>query len=37
MTAYADIALAVKEEIMKRLRKQNKTLHQDACEPAAST
>lgn len=32
MTAYADIDLAVKEEIMKRLRKQNKTLHQDACE-----
>lgn len=32
MTAYADIDLAVKEEVMKRLRKQNKTLHQDACE-----
>jgi hypothetical protein len=32
MTAYADIDLAVKEEIMKRLRKQNKTVHQDACE-----
>lgn len=32
MTAYADIDLAVKEEIMKRLRKQNKTFHQDACE-----
>ena len=32
MTAYADIDLAVKEEIMKRLRKQNKPLHQDACE-----
>lgn len=32
MTAYADIDLAVKEEVMKRLRKQNKPLHQDACE-----
>lgn len=32
MTAYADIDLAVKEEIMKRLRKQDKTLNQDACE-----
>lgn len=32
MTAYADIDHAVKEEVMKRLRKQNKTLHQDACE-----
>lgn len=32
MTAYADIDLAVKGEVMKRLRKQNKTLHEDACE-----